>query len=213
MSKLHSPYLDLRLGDCMTVMREFPDGYFQLAIVDPPYGIGMSGGNVGHKGNNDLPRKDWDTTTPGPEYFQELKRVAKEWIVWGGNYFPEVWPTMGFVVWNKGAGFQGRSYAEAELAATSHDRNALVYTHDPLANRDYVGRIHPAQKPVGIYDRLLRDFAQPGFRVLDTHLGSGSIAIACHYAKIHLVGIELDPEYLRDAVDRINQETSQATLF
>lgn len=178
----------------MTAMREFPDGHFDLAIVDPPYGIGMSGGNVGYKGNNDLPRKDWDTTTPGPEYFQELKRVAKEWIVWGGNYFPEVWPTRGFVVWNKGAGFQGRSYAEAELAATSHDRNAKVYTYDPLANRDYVGRIHPAQKPVRIYDRLLQDFAEPGFKVLDTHLGSGSIAVACHYRKIHLVGIELDPE-------------------
>jgi len=197
----------------MDLMREYPDKHFDLAIVDPPYGIGMSGGNVGYKGNNDLPRKEWDKEPPPPEYFAEMMRVSKNWIVWGANYFLPMWPTRSFVLWNKGAGFQGRTYAEGELAATSFDRNALVWTYDPLAGRDYVGRIHPSQKPVKLYAWLLDQFAQPGQKILDTHLGSGSIAIACHYAGMHLTACEIDPDYLTDAKERIARETSQMDFF
>lgn len=195
-------------------MREYPDKHFDLAIVDPPYGIGMSGGTVGSKGNNDLPRKEWDKEPPPPpEYFAEMMRVSKNWIVWGANYFLPMWPTRSFVLWNKGAGFQGRTYAEGELAATSFDRNALVWTYDPLAGRDYVGRIHPCQKPVKLYAWLLDQFAQPGAKILDTHLGSGSIAIACHYAGMHLTACEIDEDYFKAACSRITKEIAQQEMF
>ena len=205
--------LDLRLGDCMDVMKTFPDGHFDLAIVDPPYGIGMSGGNVGYKGNNDLPRKEWDNEIPPVEYFAELRRVSAHQIIWGANYFPSIWPMKSWIVWDKGEGFKGRTYAEGELAGTSHDRNAKVFKHDPLAGRDYVGKIHPTQKPVRLYDWLLKNYATPGMKVLDTHLGSGSHAIAAHYAGIHLTGCERDPDYYAAGIERVKRETSQGILL
>jgi site-specific DNA-methyltransferase (adenine-specific) len=207
------PLLDLRLCDCMDAMREMPDNAYDLAIVDPPYGIGMSGGNVGYKGNNNLPRKEWDAAPPQQDYFDELRRVSRNWIVWGANYFPQMWPCRSFVIWDKGAGFKGRSYAECELASTSFDANAKVMSHDPLAGRDYVGRIHPTQKPVKLYDWLLANYAKPGDRILDTHLGSGSIAIACHYRGHHLTACELDLDYYASALTRIQRETRQLTLL
>ena len=199
--------------DCMDLMETFPDGHFDLAIVDPPYGIGMSGGNVGYKGNNNLPRKEWDKEPPASEYFAEMMRVSKNWIVWGANYFSQMWPTRSFVLWNKGAGFKGRTYAEGELAATSFDRNAQVWTHDPLAGRDYVGRIHPSQKPVKLYKWLLDQYAEPGQKILDTHMGSGSVAIAAHYAGIYLTACELDKDYYEAACKRIERETRQLDFF
>lgn len=205
--------LDLRRADCMEMMAEFPDGYFDLAIVDPPYGIGMSGGNVGYKGNNNLPRKDWDNEIPPPQYFTEIKRVSKDQIIWGANYFPTVWPIKSWIVWDKGEGFKGRTYAEGELAATSHDKNAKIFKHDPLSNRDYVGKIHPTQKPVALYRWLLSNYAQPGQRILDTHLGSGSHAIACYYAGMHLTACEIDEDYFKAASERIKRETAQTVLF
>lgn len=212
MTNYKTDLLDLSCMDCMELMAEYPDKHFDLAIVDPPYGIGMSGGNVGYKGNNDLPRKDWDKEPPPPEYFAEMMRVSKNWIVWGANYFLPMWPTRSFVLWNKGAGFQGRTYAEGELAATSFDRNALVWTYDPLARGDYKGKIHPTQKPVKLYDWLLSIFTDPGQRILDTHMGSGSIAIACHYAGLHLTASELDPDYFAASIERIKRETAQTSL-
>ena len=208
-----SPFLDLHLGDCMELMSQYPDKYFDLAIVDPPYGIGMSGGNVGYKGNNNLARKEWDKEPPPPEYFAEMMRVSKNWIVWGANYFSSMWPTRSFVLWNKGAGFQGRTYAEGELAATSFDRNAQVGTYDPLARRSYVGRIHPSQKPVQLYAWLMDQYAEKGQKLLDTHLGSGSIAIASHYAGIFLTACEIDADYFAEACARIKRETRQMDLF
>lgn len=197
----------------MELMAQYPDKHFDLAIVDPPYGIGMSGGNVGYKGNNDLARKEWDKEPPPPEYFAEMMRVSKNWIVWGANYFTPMWPTRSFVLWNKGAGFQGRTYAEGELAATSFDRNAQVWTYDPLAGRDYVGRIHPSQKPVKLYAWLMDQYAEKGQKVLDTHLGSGSVAIAAHYAGIHLTACEIDSDYFAEACARIERETLQRDFF
>lgn len=116
-------------------------------------------------------------------------------------------------MWDKGAGFRGRSYAESELAWTSFDRNAKTFTHDPLAAGDYRGKIHPTQKPVKLYQWIYANYAKPGDRILDTHLGSGSSAIAAHYAGLEFVGIELDPDYYAAAVERFKRETAQEALF
>ena len=204
--------LDLRCCDCMDLMRECEDKAFDLAIVDPPYGIGMDGGNVGYKGFNSFEKKGWDKAIPTGDYFQELKRVSRHQIIWGGNYFP-LPPSRCWLIWDKGEGFEGRTYAEAELAWTSFDANVRKFKRDPLARGDYRGKIHPTQKPVPLYDWLLRTYAEPGWRILDTHLGSGSIAIACHYAGHELTACEIDRDYYEAALQRIKRETAQMTLI
>jgi site-specific DNA-methyltransferase (adenine-specific) len=194
--------------DCMEALREMEDNQFDLAIVDPPYGIGMSGGNVGYKGNNNLERKEWDAEIPTQEYFDQLMRVSKHQIIWGGNYFP-LPPSRCFVVWDKGEGFYGRSYAEGELAWCSWDANARIYKRDPLANGDYKGKIHPTQKPVALYKWLLKNYGKEGDKILDTHLGSGSIAIACHDAGFDLCGYELDEDYYVAVLNRLEEHKRQ----
>ena len=198
--------------DCMEYMATLPDKCFDLACVDPPYGIGMDGGNVGYKGFNDFDKKSWDAETPNAAFFYELRRVSKEQIIWGGNYF-DLPPTRCFLIWDKGAGFKGRSYAECEQAWTSFDANARIYQRDPLCNGDYKGKIHPTQKPVKLYEWLLTNYAKPGQRILDTHLGSGSSAIAAHYFGVDFVGCELDKDYYDAAVKRFNLQTAQTALF
>jgi len=198
--------------DCMEYMATLPDKAFDLAIVDPPYGIGMDGGNVGYKGFNNFEKKSWDSATPDAAYFAELKRVSKEQIVWGGNYFV-LPPTRCFLIWDKGAGFKGRTYAECEQAWTSFDANARIYQRDPLCNGDYKGKIHPTQKPVKLYEWLLTNYAKPEFKILDTHLGSGSSAIAAHYGGFDFVGCELDTDYYNAAKERFNNATAQIALF
>lgn len=204
---------DLRCCDCMDLMRQTPDKAFDLAIVDPPYGIGASAG-VGKYGRlkNEANDKKWDDAIPPMEYFAELRRVSREQIIWGGNYFP-LPPTRGWVIWDKGAGFEGRDFAEAELAWCSIDGNIRFFRRDPLARGDYRAKIHPTQKPVELYRWLLERYAKPGQRVLDTHLGSGSHAIAAHYAGVHLTACEIDADYFAAAMDRINRETAQTALF
>ena len=205
--------LDLRCCDCMDLMREFADKAFDLAIVDPPYGIKINMNQGRRKGDPiKHARKNWDAATPPPEYFQELMRVSRNQIIWGGNYFP-LPPSRCWVVWDKGAGFEDRDFAEAELAWTSFDANVRKFKRDPLAMRDYCWKIHPTQKPVALYDWTLRKFAKPGDRILDTHLGSGSIAIACHYAGHPLTACEIDRDYYEAALQRIKRETAQMTLF
>jgi site-specific DNA-methyltransferase (adenine-specific) len=198
--------------DCMEYMATLPDKAFDLAIVDPPYGIGMDGGNVGYKGFNNFEKKSWDSAMPDAAYFAELKRVSKEQIVWGGNYFV-LPPTRCFLIWDKGAGFKGRTYAECEQAWTSFDANARIYQRDPLCNGDYKGKIHPTQKPVKLYEWLLTNYAKPEFKILDTHLGSGSSAIAAHYGGFDFVGCELDTDYYNAAKERFNNATAQIALF
>ena len=195
--------------DCMEYMSTVPDKYFDLAIVDPPYGIGMDGGNVGYKGFNNLEKKGWDKETPDESYFKELRRVSKNQIVWGGNYFI-LPPTRCYLIWDKGAGFKGRTYAECEQAWTSFDANANIFQHDPLANGDYKGKLHPCQKPRKLYDWLLTNYAKPEFKILDTHLGSASSAIAAHYFGVaEFVGTELDADYFQAAKARFERETAQ----
>jgi site-specific DNA-methyltransferase (adenine-specific) len=197
--------------DCMEYMRGLPDKAFDLAIVDPPYGIGMDGGNVGYKGFNNFEKKSWDSFAPDDNYFLELKRVSKVQIIWGGNYF-NLPPSRCFLIWDKGAGFKGRTYAECEQAWTSLDANARIFQHDPLCNGDYKGKIHPTQKPVKLYEWLLANYAKAGDRILDTHLGSGSSAIAAHYGGFEFVGTELDKDYYEAAVKRFGMETRQEAL-
>lgn len=198
--------------DCMDAMREFPDKFFELAIVDPPYGIGMDGGNIGYKGFNNFEKKNWDSSIPNNDYFLELFRVSKNQIIWGGNYFGLA-GTRCFIVWDKGEGFYNRTYAECELAWTSFDRNTCKFKHDPLCNGDYKGKIHPTQKPIQLYKFCLEKFAiAGGGKILDTHLGSGSSRIAAHQMGYDFWGYEIDKEYFEQQEQRFKLVTSQLTM-
>ena len=203
--------IELLHCDCMEYMATVPDKYFDLAIVDPPYGIGMDGGSVGYKGFNVFEKKSWDSKTPSDDYFQELQRISKGQIVWGGNYF-NLPPSRCFLIWDKGAGFKDRSYAECEQAWTSFDANAKIYKHDPLACGDYKGKIHPTQKPIKLYEWLLTNYAKKGQRVFDSHLGSASSAIAAHYFGVDFVGCELDKDYFEAAKARFDMATRQLAM-
>lgn len=198
--------------DCMALMARYPDKYFDLAVVDPPYGIGMDGGNVGYKGNNNFEKKNWDCKTPNESYFKELFRASKEQIIWGGNYF-YLPPTRCYLVWDKGEGFYNRTYAECELAWTSFDRNTKKIKRDPLANGDYRRKIHPTQKPVELYSWIFANYAKPGQLILDTHLGSGSSRIAADKAGLNFVGCELDADYFAAQEKRRREYKMQLKMF
>lgn len=198
--------------DCMDVMSRYPDKYFDLAIVDPPYGIGMDGGNVGYKGFNNFEKKDWDKEIPSNEYFAELFRVSKNQVIFGGNYFG-LPPTRCYLVWDKGEGFYNRTYAECELAWTSFDANTCKIKYDPLAKGDYKGKIHPCQKPVTVYDWILQKYAKPNDLILDTHLGSGSSRIAAYNANLDFVGCEIDKEYFDAQEKRFKNHIMQLKMF
>ena len=208
--------LDLRCCDCMELMRDMPDKAFDLAIVDPPYGIKRGGQqethtkNPKHKRKHHAP-KEWDAGTPRREYFTELRRVSKHQIIWGANYFVKYLThgSMGWIVWDKGQ--HGLSMSDCELAYSSFDRATRVKT----INRVELltdGTIHPTQKPIKLYKWLLHNYAKPGDRILDTHLGSASSAIACHYKGFHLTGAELDEDYFDAAIARVKRETAQQEL-
>ena len=198
--------------DCMDLMKNKPKNHWQLSIVDPPYGIGMSGGNVGYKGFNNLKRKDWDGSVPDVLYFKTLMNASENQIIWGGNYF-SLPANRCFIVWDKGEGFENRTYAECEYAWASFDLNAYKIKRDPLCNGDYRGKIHPTQKPVYVYKHLLRRHAKPGDTILDTHGGSMSIAIACWDLGFDLDICELDKDYFDAAVKRFESHISQQVLF
>lgn len=196
-------------ADCMDIMREMPDQSFDLAIVDPPYGIKVTKFGFGLQRKRYDRRKNWDDHAPGVEYFQELKRVSRNQIVWGMNYFPELFPVSNFIVWDKRQP-DGVTFAQAELAAITFPGTSKIYRG--LANKQKP-RIHPTQKPVELYEWILYHFAKPGDKILDTHLGSGSIAIACDKAGLSLTGIELDPEYFQAAKKRLIDYRMQQKLF
>ena len=195
--------------DCMEYMRGLPDKAFDLAIVDPPYGIDVNSMNMGGRATVRPDSRVWDKKIPDSAYFDELKRVSADQIIWGGNYFPDIWPGRCFVIWDKGESMYGRSFAECELALTSFDKSARMYKQNP--NDAY--RIHPTQKPIKLYQWLLENYAKPGQRIYDTHLGSGSSAIDEHYFGVDVVGTELDKDYYDAAVKRFEQATAQTTLF
>jgi site-specific DNA-methyltransferase (adenine-specific) len=192
--------------DCLEYMRGLPDKAFDLAIVDPPYGIGISSNPV----RQSHAKKDWDNQIPSAEYFKELKRVSKNQIIWGGNYFfDHLGSSQCFLVWDK---LQPHDFslAMAEMAWTSFKKVAKIFKKSVLSDK---GKEHPTQKPVALYQWLLENYAKPGQRILDTHLGSGSSAIAAHYFGVDFVGTELDKDYYDAAVKRFEQATAQTTLF
>ena len=194
--------------DNMELMARYPDNYFDLAIVDPPYGIGdkFKGGNNGKMNFNEVVEKGWDEV-PNEDYFKELFRVSKNQIIWGGNYF-DLPPTRCFIVWDKKIS-DDFSLAMAELAWTSFDKLAKIYSLPTPKN----GKIHPTQKPTKLYKWILTKYAKQGDKILDTHLGSGSIAIACHDLGFDLTACELDTEYYNAAMKRINNHKKQLKLL
>jgi site-specific DNA-methyltransferase (adenine-specific) len=217
MERYQTNLLDLRLGDCMDLMRDAPDNAWDLAIVDPPYGIGRDGykesktRRPGRKyGRKAHVQKQWDSKPPDAAYFNELYRVSKNQIIWGGNYYPQhLSPRMGWVFWDKG---QRIDNSDGELAYTSFNR-ALRVIEMNRVELTIEGTIHPTQKPIKLYNWLLHNYAKPGDRILDTHLGSMSIAIACHYKGFHLTGTELDKDYFTAGVERVKKETAQMELL
>jgi len=198
--------------DNMELMARYPDKYFDLAIVDPPYGIGAEN-HAGKKENGwkqwDI--KNWDNKIPNKKYFEELKRVSKNQIVWGGNYMTEyLKPSMGWIIWDKGQ--RDFSLADGEMAWTSFNKAMRIWEY-ARAKTISDNKIHPTQKPVALYKWLLDKYAKPNDKILDTHLGSGSIAIACHDYGFDLTACELDKEYFDKAMQRINNHTAQTKLF
>ena len=217
--------------DCMEAMKEMSDNQFDLAIVDPPYGIGADvaqnkaaesrkrakGKNKSGRGWKEYKKTNWDNAIPTNEFFIELLRVSKRQIIWGGNYFPYLWEfSNSFIIWNK----QQREFslADGELAWYSKTNKAMrIFDFSrggALANnKNNGGRLHPTQKPVKLYEWLLMKYAKEGDTILDTHLGSGSIAIACHNLGFELTGYEIDKEYFEAAKKRIEQHKTQQRLF
>ena len=201
--------------DCMEYMKGLEDNAFELAIVDPPYGIGESGGKD-RRGKSKHKKKEWDNATPNLQYFKDLKRISKHQIIWGANYFPEMLQSsMGWVCWDKK--LDNSDFSDFELAFTSFNVGAKIFRHSKnggsrtsAAQADIV---HPCQKPVKLYEWLLSNYAKEGDRILDTHLGSGSSAIAAHYGGFDFVGCELDQDYFKAAQARFDKETAQLDIF
>jgi len=199
----------------MKLMARYEDNYFDLAIVDPPYGIGANKEKE-HNGWKSYGVKEWDNEIPNKEYFTELFRVSKNQIVWGGNYMTEFLPPkMCWLMWDKGQ--RDFSLADGELAWTSFDK-ALRIFNMPRATamkdaKDNGGKIHATQKPVKLYEWLLMNYAKEGDKILDTHLGSGSIALACHNLGFDLTACELDKEYYEASLKRLKEHTQQIRMF
>lgn len=200
----------------MELMARYEDNYFDLAIVDPPYGYRTKNtGTINFRQDS----KEWNIA-PTNKYFDELQRVSKNQIVWGGNYFSYLWKDIqrGFVIWNKDNPV--KNFSDVEMAWTSFDVLPKYYYYawgglsDGIKGRNKKEKnIHPTQKPVKLYEWLLMNYAKEGDKILDTHLGSGSIAIACHNLGYDLTACELDKDYFESAIKRINQHKSQLRLI
>jgi site-specific DNA-methyltransferase (adenine-specific) len=200
-------------ADCMEYMATLPDKAFELAIVDPPYGIGESGGKCRTrlKHNNFVKHeaKNWDDAAPNGDYFIELMRVSRNQIIWGANYFPQLLSSsMGWIFWDK---LMGGDFSDGELAFTSFDRALKKVVC--WAGYNGTARIHPTQKPVKLYEWLLTNYAKPGQRILDTHLGSMSSVIACNNLGFEMVGIELDEDYFKAGCERATNALRQVRMF
>lgn len=208
--------------DCLEYMRTLPDNAFDLAVVDPPYGINAGKMAMGIGTRRTYSRgKDWDAGVPGPEYFEQLFRVAREQIIWGGNYF-QLPLSEDWIVWDKMN--YGRSFSEAEFAWCSIHRKSRVFRFRATTPVEG-GKIHPTQKPVELYTWILSNYARGGARIFDSHLGSGASRIAAYQLGMDFVGCELDPEYFRASdewfnrvcrgivVDAAGNQTQQLNLF
>jgi len=199
----------------MELMSRYDDNHFDLAIVDPPYGYGDKKTDILNFRQKEQHR-DWNVA-PNEEYFKELFRVSKNQIIWGGNYFPFIWGFGGrcFIYWHKGNPVN--NFADGELAWTSFDKNAKQYDYRYYGNLEgnssATKKFHPTQKPISLYEWLLMNYAKEGDKILDTHLGSGSIAIACHNLGYDLTACELDKDYYLSAMKRINQHQAQLRIL
>ncbi len=200
--------------DNMQLMARYPDNYFDLAIVDPPYGIDINmnmGRKKGKRAKHSI--KDWDGNIPTQEYFAELFRVSKNQIIWGGNYFP-LPLTKSWIFWDKQVP-AGVSFADGELAWTSFDKTLVKLTvpYSGFQGSDPNGKIHPTQKPIRLYKNVLDKWGGANFKILDTHLGGGSIAIACHDYGFELTACDLDKDYYDAAIKRIKNHVNQQQMF
>jgi site-specific DNA-methyltransferase (adenine-specific) len=200
--------------DCMEYMQSIPDKYFDLAIVDPPYGIGRDGSlrtTSKHGGRKAYKFKGWDKSTPNKKYFDELFRVSKNQIIWGGNYFTKYLPSsMGWIFWDKG---QRICNSDGELAFSSFQKALRVITINRVQLQIEVETFHPTTKPIKLYEWLLMNYAKEGDKILDTHLGSQSSRIASYNLGFEFVGTELDQEYFDQGCKRFENHIKQLTLF
>lgn len=207
--------INLHLGDCLEAMRAMPDNSYDLAIVDPPYGYGSAKTDILNFRQKEQHR-NWNVA-PNEQYFIELMRVSVHQIIWGGNYFPYIWSKGGrcFIYWHKGNPVP--NFADGELAWTSFDKNAKQFDYRYYGNLEgntsTSKKFHPTQKPIKLYEWLLDNYAKEGDRILDTHLGSGSIALACHNRGYSLDAYEIDEEYYNAATERLRVHQSQLTIF
>lgn len=214
------PEINIYNMDCMELMKKTPDNFYGLAIIDPPYGINVIKMNMGGRQTVKPDKtKDWDSGVPDEAYFNELKRISKNQIIWGGNYFKQLdifnpklkkkedFLKVNGIIWDKGEMMYGRSFCECEIAWTNLNNGIIKI------NPTQLDRIHPCQKPVKLYEWLLINYANKDDKILDTHLGSGSIAIACHNLGFELTACELDNEYCEAAKNRLNIHQSQQRLF
>ena len=209
--------------DCMELMKQYPDKHFDLAVIDPPYGIGEDGLKNHSRGSNAKPTmytpKNWDRNPANKEYFNELIRASKNQIIWGANHFIENIPnanSSGWIVWDKMD--SENDFSSCELAYTSFKKGVKKfkflwsgYWQGNMKNKET--RIHPTQKPVALYDWILKNYAKEGDKIFDSHLGSGSSRIAAHKAKLDFVGCEIDAEYFEKQEKRFKQFISQLTIF
>ena len=205
--------IELHNVDCLPFMKQCSDKQFDLAIVDPPYGIGAGKMQMGKGKNKQWNNgKDWDSSVPSQEYFTELFRISQNQIIWGGNYF-DLTKTGGWIYWNK-LRDKDISFADGELAWTSFLKNIkqIDLKYDGFLGAD-PERIHPTQKPVALYKWLLHKYAKPGDKIIDTHLGSGSIALACEEYGYDLTACEIDKEYFEAASKRLSDYRVQMRLF
>jgi site-specific DNA-methyltransferase (adenine-specific) len=221
--------IEITNEDNMELMKRYPDNYFDLAIVDPPYGIGEDGSKIRtnkkrpcyelRKNETKYTPKNWDNEIPSASYFNELKRVSKNQVIWGANYMVNYLDSsMGWIFWDKKN--EGTVFSDGELAYTSFKRGLKMYRlsskHGTCGGRN---RIHPTEKPIKLYSWLLQNYAKEGDKILDTHIGSGSIAIAVDNANkidkmnLTLVGCELDKDYYNATMKRIKERTSWQSLF
>ena len=208
MNKLH-------LMDCMEGMKEFPDNYFDLSIIDPPYGIGAAKMKMGKGSGNDTgkhKKKEWDNKIPPAEYFIELFRISKNQIIWGGNYFINYLKnTRCFLLWDKLD--YNSDFASHELAWTSFDKNTKCYRRARSAGGDSKNKIHPTQKPIQLYKWLLKNYATKDMKIIDTHVGSGSSIIAFIDFGCEWIGFEIDADYHKAASKRIAIHKQQLRMF
>jgi len=218
--------ISLMHGDSLQALKGYSDNHFDVAIVDPPYGIGASTKKF-HNGKNgkgdskwrnrnyeEYSIKEWDKDIPNQKYFNELFRVSKNQIIWGGNYFTDfLIPKSGWIFWDKDNGKS--SFSDGELAWTSFDKGLRKFTYlwNGFQKKKPEERFHPTQKPIDLYKFCLENYTNEGDLILDTHLGSGSIAIACHQMKRKLIAYEIDAEYYEKACKRFEEETRQLALW